>query len=328
MVHVQNQKSVDAGKYGDYTATAYKTFLLDPPASAYDLYTPLPVKSYAKFMQQSWWENDFIKFGHQGLKIPIHSTDPSSPLKTMARSHITLNEYAIYLRAVIRSRVAIAFISVYAVPRLLDHGQIAILNYLTMFTQDVAAAEIMRNRLHYEKRTWPTRLRGISDLSGKSTQSFDTTWNDLLQKFQRPLSENTAAEVLDVVMKIRELLTHLTELNRKSCLSFLPVARILNCFLRASGCRNPVFSSSSFAIHSEDSGSKEKDPSKIYDLPPAKPDTDESLCHFHVRKGCAQARARRRTGMEDHQRTVGGTFYFHGSDKPRGSQQHYQTGGQ
>lgn len=230
MVHVQNQRAVDAGRYGGFTTTAYRTYLLDPPASAYDLYTPVPVKSYAKFMQQSWWENDFMKFGHQGLKIPIHSTDPSSPMKTMAKSHVTLNEYAIYLRPVIRSRVAIAFISVYAVPRLLEHGQIAILNYLSMFTQDVAAAEIMRNRLHYEKRTWPTRLRGISDLSDKSTQSFDAAWNDLTQKLQRPLSVNTAAEVLDLVMKIRELLTDLMELNSKSFLCFLFVERILNCF--------------------------------------------------------------------------------------------------
>lgn len=232
MVHVQNQKSVDAGEYGDYTATPYQTYLLDPPASAYDLYTPVPVKSYAKFMQQSWWENDFIKFGHQGLKIPIHSTDPSSPLKTTARSHVTLNDFAVYLTSVIRSRVALAFISVYAVPRLLEHGQIAILNYLSMFTQDAAAAEIMRNRLHYEKRTWPTRLRGINDLSGKSTQSFDATWNDLIQKLQRPLSGNTAAEVIDVVMKIRELLAHLTELNRKSCLFFLPCGKETELLLK------------------------------------------------------------------------------------------------
>lgn len=215
MIHLQNQKSVDAGQYGAFTMAGYSTYLLDPPASAYDLYTPLPVSSFAKFMQQSWWDTDFIKFGHQALKIPIHSTDPSSPFKTIARPSDSLADFAPFLTPVIRSRIAFAFLFSYAIPRLYDQEKTAILDYLTLLTRDAVAARVMRNRLHYEKRAWPTRLRKILDLSGKATQSFDTVWDIYNQTSQRPLSENTADEVLQLVPKIREFLIHLMELIRK-----------------------------------------------------------------------------------------------------------------
>lgn len=230
MVHLQNQKSVDAGLYDDYTSDGYKTFLLDPPVSAYDLFTPLPVSSYAKFMQQSWWERDFVMFGHQALKIPIHSTDPSSPLKTAARISDSLADFAPLLTSVIRSRPALAFIFSYAIPRLHEHRQTSLLTYLVLLTRDAASAKVMRNRLHYEKRAWPSRLRRIRDLGEQSTESFNTAWNDFIETMQRPLSKNTAGEVNDVAMKIRQLLANLTELNREFSISSFPVVKRLNWF--------------------------------------------------------------------------------------------------
>ncbi|KAL2284815.1 hypothetical protein FJTKL_08644 [Diaporthe vaccinii] len=213
-IHLQNQKSVDAGLYDNYTSDGYKTYLLDPPVSAYDLYTPLPVSSYAKFMQQSWWNMDFVKFGHQALKIPIHSTDPSSPFKTAARPTDSFADFVPLLTSVIRSRVALSFIVNYAMPRLHEHRQISILNYLALLTREAAAANIMRNRLHYEKRTWPNRFHRIRDLGEKSTESFNTVWDVLIKVLQRPLSLNTLNDLDEVIMSIRELLANLTELNR------------------------------------------------------------------------------------------------------------------
>lgn len=229
-VHLQNRKAVEAGLYDNFTSDGYNTYLLDPPASAYDIFTPLPVSSYAKFMHQSWWDIDFVKFGHQALKIPIHSMDPSSPFKTTARPSDSLSDFAPFLTSVIRSRVALSFICSYAMPTLYENRQISILNYLALLTRDAVADKLMRNRLHYEKLTWPNRLRGIHDMGEKSKESFDTVWHSLTETLQRPLSENTAGEVLDVVMDIRRLLGHLTELNREFLLNSFLVIKILNRF--------------------------------------------------------------------------------------------------
>lgn len=232
MVHLHNQQAVESGAYEKFTVGGYDTWLLDPPGSAYDLYTPLPLKSYAKFMQQSWWDTDFVKFRHQALKIPIHSTDPSesSLFKTLARPSDSMRTFIPLLTPVIRSRTAFDFIFHYAIPTLMRHEQKAIVDYLVLFTRDSAITAIMRNRLHYEKRTWPNRVRGIQDLSNRSTQSFEAVWDVLVQTLQRPVSVNTAAEIDAVVTRIRELLYNLMELNSKSLRDPLPVIERLNCF--------------------------------------------------------------------------------------------------
>ena len=229
-VHLQNQRSVDAGKYGKYTDDGYTTFLLDPPVTAYNLMTPLPVSSYAKFMQQSWWDNQFGKFGHQALKVPIHSTDFSSPFKSIARPEEWLSGVLPCLTTVIRSRVALDFIINYATPQLFNHGQMAILFYLTLLTREAAAAGLLRNRLHYEKLTWPHRLRVIQDMSSKASQSFDRVWDFLSPRLQRPLSGDTVGDIDEVVLRTRNLLTDLMELKSKFVPVFLVIAWRLNRF--------------------------------------------------------------------------------------------------
>lgn len=215
-IEKQNQLAVDAGQYTPYTSHGYRAYLLDPPASAYDLFTPLPVRSYAKYMYQSWWNTDFRRFGHQALKIPLYSTDPSSQLKTIARPAETFNEFIPLLTSVIRSRVSLAFITTYAIPQLYKRRYVNIMTYFMMMTRDAATAAVMRNRLHYEKRSWPTRLGRIQDQGDTITQSFDTVWNALIQTLQRPLSENTAVDAAGLIQRLRELIAHLMELNRKS----------------------------------------------------------------------------------------------------------------
>lgn len=222
VIHLQNRKSVEAGLYDDYTRDGYQTFLLDPPASAYDLYTALPVSSYAKFMHESWWNDEYMRFGHQALKIPIHSMDPSSPFKTVVRQSDAFADFASLLTPVIRSRAALAFLVNYAMPQLVEHQQISIMNYLALLTRDVASAKVMRNRLHYEKRTWPNRLRGIREMGEKVTESFNTTWDALTEVLRRRLSRNTQDDVDEVIMEIQELVGHLTELNREFSSKLLP----------------------------------------------------------------------------------------------------------
>jgi hypothetical protein len=220
MIHLQNKKSVNAGLYRRYASPhGYRTFLLDPPAAAYDLMTPLPVSSFAKFMQQSWWDSEFVKFGHQGLKIPIHSTDPSSKFKTIAKpSEGLIPQFLSMLTAVLRSQTALEFID-YAMPVLREHNQGAVLNYLILLTLETASASLLRNRLHYEKRTWPNRLRLIEELSRTSTQSFNNVWYSLNQTFQGQFSENTLDSLQQMEKHTRVLLTDLMELDRKCSMS-------------------------------------------------------------------------------------------------------------
>ncbi|KAK2611512.1 hypothetical protein N8I77_004846 [Diaporthe amygdali] len=212
-VHFQNQRSVEAGNYGNATSHGYRLYLLDPPAPAFDLKTPLPVSSYAKFMQESWWETEFVKFGHQGLRLSIHSTDPSSPMMSVIRPNQTVVEFFPLLTSVIKSVGVLGFINNHALPRLREHQLISIMRYLSLLTREAASAKLFRNRLHYEKRTWPTRVHGIQDLTSTSTQGFNAIWNGVLETLQQPLSDATAGYVSDLTETMRGLLRSLMELN-------------------------------------------------------------------------------------------------------------------
>lgn len=119
------------------------------------------------------------------------------------------------LTMVIRSKAALDFIITYAIPILYEYDQLSILNYLELLTREAATASLMRNRLHYEKRTWPNRLGSIVELSRTSIRNFDTIWYSLNHTFQSPLLEDTLFNTEQVGGDIRELLMNLTELNRK-----------------------------------------------------------------------------------------------------------------
>lgn len=165
-------------------------------------------------MQQSWWDTDFVKFGHQGLKLPIHSTNSDTPLKTVAKTSESMLQFLPMLTMVIRSQIAIEFIE-YAIRTMYELDYAAIVRYLVLLTREAASASLMRNRLHYEKITWPRRLQGIRDFCDKSTQNFDTVWNSVNQNLLGDPSTATLVNIQRVSGDIRHMLRDLTELRRK-----------------------------------------------------------------------------------------------------------------
>lgn len=118
------------------------------------------------------------------------------------------------LGGLLRSESALDFID-YAVPVLRANNHTAILRYLMLLTMEGSSAGLMRNRLHYEKRTWPNRRRGIEELSRTSAQNFHTIWASLNQTLQSPISPNTLGNVYQVQGNIHTMLINLMELDRK-----------------------------------------------------------------------------------------------------------------
>lgn len=66
------------------STTPYTTFLLSPPIPAFDLKTPISVSNYAKFMQSSWWETEFARYGHAAFKTMMSSPSESQPRPTLS----------------------------------------------------------------------------------------------------------------------------------------------------------------------------------------------------------------------------------------------------
>lgn len=69
-VRLQNQGAVADGYYGAYASgDGYSTFLLRPPAAAYNIRTLIPIEVYEAFLRASWWGSEFRKYGMQGLRV-------------------------------------------------------------------------------------------------------------------------------------------------------------------------------------------------------------------------------------------------------------------
>lgn len=66
--HLQH-RFVDRSLYAPYARGAYNGYLLNPPAPVYNQWRPVEVESCARYFRESWWQNEFGRFGHQALKI-------------------------------------------------------------------------------------------------------------------------------------------------------------------------------------------------------------------------------------------------------------------
>lgn len=78
----QNAEAVRAGLYNKFTILPYSAFLLFPRSPVYDLYTPIPLANFSHLLQTSWWSGDFLKYGHDALKITPTRADQSSPMQS------------------------------------------------------------------------------------------------------------------------------------------------------------------------------------------------------------------------------------------------------
>lgn len=101
--HMETNRSF----YAPYAAGGYEGYLLDPPAPAYDERRPIPVDSYAQFFRESWWENEFPRFGHQALKfvparnsLMVMSTRDTRLMGYALQEELSRDDYNYILREV------------------------------------------------------------------------------------------------------------------------------------------------------------------------------------------------------------------------------------
>ncbi|KUI56328.1 hypothetical protein VP1G_03679 [Cytospora mali] len=152
---------VDESRDKDNNKKLWPDWIMEPPSTTIKRNTALPVSMYSRFFNESFWTRGgtgtFAKYGHQALRMPRDQWE-GKPLK----SHFEFY----YVRT---SDVARAFGNLkaylwmaHATSALEEASEYAISQYLQDLTESVVEADMMRKRLHNEKKMWPRSDAEIS----------------------------------------------------------------------------------------------------------------------------------------------------------------------
>lgn len=228
-VELQGQGAVAGGDYGAYASgDSYTTYLLNPPASAYNFAALIPLEAYEGFLRTSWWESDFRKYGMQGLKM-TSDVAGRSRARTRRRGRNLRGPEA----------------PLHFIPSLLVHGNAAVgellflafpaFSFLTMaleaLTRDghhlladslqdrlveTVMPELEEQRLSYESLTWPrTYDQEIGGLATQAANDFRTMEKEL-QAFVNTLPANRPHMLIRALnARLDGLVQVLMELRRR-----------------------------------------------------------------------------------------------------------------
>ncbi|KAG8162987.1 hypothetical protein KVR01_007465 [Diaporthe batatas] len=140
-------RDVDRSFYAPYATRDYTGFLLEPPAPVFDQDRPIPIVDYARFSHESFWHNQFAKYGHQALKLfpapdalVILHPRGNRLLRTEIIRELGDEDYRYFGTKVL--------------PMLRNLQQTLLADWLTLETNDLVLEQVTHHRLHYEARTW------------------------------------------------------------------------------------------------------------------------------------------------------------------------------
>lgn len=129
---------------------SWPVWLTDPPPTLVRRETALPVTILSRYLDRRFWSSSFRKYGQQALKLPRHRWE-DKPLKS--RLFFVLFSRREVERA-FGSTTAFRWMR-YARETLVAAREFALASYMMDFSRSIVEADMMRRRLHYEKKTWP-----------------------------------------------------------------------------------------------------------------------------------------------------------------------------
>ena len=141
-------------------------WLTYPPANLVRRETALPVKMVTRYLDEDFWSGVFSKYGHESLKLSRHQWE-GKPLRTGVHYEITSKRY---VQKAFRSKRAYFWMRL-ASDVLYRARKYALGEYMLALSRSVVESDMMRQRLHYEKKTWPVTDAKLRKLDRKMTRT-------------------------------------------------------------------------------------------------------------------------------------------------------------
>lgn len=241
-VQLQNQRSVDTGMYADYAGpNAYKTFLLNPAAPAYNFRHVIPIVAYERFLRQSWWQSEFHKYGLAGFKLTNDLTGQSGRVPAAILDHVAYHATIgdLLQAAYPADDDALKLFMEKADAALSARGHVILANYLTGLTMETIMPEVEDRRLDFESKTWArTYDQEIGGLATKTLNDFRAMDLVVQNLASTPLADRPHVKLDNLNTSLERLLqSDLLDLHRKQAEMLSPTvpSRKLDSFLTSLG---------------------------------------------------------------------------------------------
>lgn len=196
---------------------SYHRYLQDPRAPSWYENLAIPVEWYARLFRKSWWQTDFQKFGHYGLKLSTNDPRlPTSLLRTNGQEHATFgnkHDLANVFGAEAWNWLHDTVIAT------LDRRQCHIISlYLQNLIGQAAHAKIFATKFANEMLSWPNKYDGLvraaRDVANDYQNIVADVYVNLLPGTPAFDATNTVGRIQDINNSILRVLGPMLELSR------------------------------------------------------------------------------------------------------------------
>lgn len=201
----------------DQVDRAYERFLTSPRASSWVEILAVPTAWYARYFQNAWWQHDFQKFKHHGLKLSTNDPNlPISVFRTNSSDAVLSGD---------QDDVAVLFghdawewlVSTVLVT--LEKKDLYLLSfYMQALIGRACAATLFRTRFDNEMRAWPAKyapmIRAARSVSDDYQIMVDVINRHMLPGAAAFDYAGTAGRIREMNDSIRRVLGPMLELSR------------------------------------------------------------------------------------------------------------------
>ncbi|KAG8162184.1 hypothetical protein KVR01_007949 [Diaporthe batatas] len=168
--------------HGEIDDFGWPGWLLDPPPTVVERNTALPVAMMSRLHDESFWDTQFARFGHEALRYAVHQWEGRPLRSSFSYTHLPLD---VMRRALGPARGA-AWRWLEAAEDLLSRGGEPVLaEWLLLLASDAAGPALVRRRFRVEARRWRT-ADAAARAAARRLDGLVTAARARLSEWQRP----------------------------------------------------------------------------------------------------------------------------------------------
>lgn len=145
---------------------AYFRWLVNPRVQSWDQVCACPVEWYARYFRKDWWQSNYQKFGHQGLKLAHQG--PAPPKRLLQYTPLLPRSYDSNEIASVLGPSAYTWLQNTALHQLDRLGLRIIVSYLTALMSQAAEAQILSKRFGNEIGSWSHKYQDMARFAAEA----------------------------------------------------------------------------------------------------------------------------------------------------------------
>lgn len=201
----------------DQEDRAYQRYLTDPRAPSWNELLAIPVQWYARYFANGWWQTDFQKFQHHGLRLSTNDPKlPTSLLRTNGQEQATTGNKEDM--AIVFGAEAWDWLYGTVLAMLEQRDRYILSVYLQTLIGLAAQAKLFATKFENEMQSWPHKYRGIVRAAHSVSDDYQVMVADIYSHLLPGSAAfdfaSTGIRIREINNSIRRVMGPMLELNR------------------------------------------------------------------------------------------------------------------